>query len=70
MDVDARGGRLTEFSCSQPGRWMYRYRFIKAATGMPGNLVGPAAVGTDEYWKESRHQTQCEASILEVNAIL
>jgi hypothetical protein len=42
VDVDARGGRLTELSCNEPGRWLYRYRFLKAATAMPGNLVGPA----------------------------
>ena len=44
VDVDARGGRLTEFSCAEPGRWTYRHRFLKAATGVPSNLiVGPAS---------------------------
>ena len=35
IDVDARGGgKLTEFSCGQAGRWLYRYRFLKAGGGL------------------------------------
>ena len=42
VDVDATDGRLAEFVCREPGRWVYRYRFLKAAMAMPTNLIGPA----------------------------
>jgi len=42
VDVDARDGRgLTEFACGVNGRWLYRHAFAKAATALPGALLGP-----------------------------